>query len=124
MRGPSLLHLHLRREQAGMQNESVEAHLGVGRLYPVRPQLALRLRRRGEGAAGGGGPAGGGRREGMRGRLHARLQQLHAHHQRPAHQLPVALQRPLRPVLVLQACRIPSAQGPEKHSCTAAAADL
>ena len=38
----------------------------------------------------------------MRRRLHARFQQLHAHHQRPAHQLPVALQRPLRPVLVLR----------------------
>ena len=36
------------------------------------------------------------------GNLHARRQQLHAHHQRAAYQLPVALQRPLRPVLVLR----------------------
>ena len=91
----------------------MEAHLGMGGLYPVRPELLLRLRGRGEGAAGGGGAARGGRREGVRGRLHARLQQLHAHHQRPAHQLPIALQRPLRPVLVLRGRPVLSAEHQE-----------
>ena len=33
---------------------------------------------------------------------HAGLQQLHAHHQRPADQFPIALQRPLCPILILQ----------------------
>ena len=33
---------------------------------------------------------------------HAGLQQLHAHHQRPADQFPIALQRPLCAILILQ----------------------
>ena len=85
-------------------------HLGVGRLDAVRPQL-LRAGLRGQ-RAGGGRPAGAGAGAGrgaVRERAHARVQQLHAHHQLPADQLGVALQRSLRAVLVLR--HIPCSSG-------------
>lgn len=77
------------------------AHLRLGGLNPVRPQLLLlRGRPQGQRAGGGGAPARGAGRVGRR--AHARLQQLHAHHELAADQLRIALQRPLRPVLVLR----------------------